>query len=150
MTARDIMSSLPRCVQLNTPIPEVAGLLTEHSISGVLVVDAAGALVGIVTLSDLLHRVAHPHLPPRLDILGSVVYLATPHRFKELMGKIAGVSAQDAMSDSLHTAGPDTSVEDLADLMVEHHIGRIPILENNQPIGIVTRTDLIRKVLLRT
>ena len=103
--------------------------------------------MGIVTLSDLLLRVAHPHLPPRLDILGSVVYLSTPHRLKELMGKIAGVSASDAMTDNLITAVPETTVEDLADLMVEHRIGHIPILEESRVVGIVTRTDLIRKVV---
>ena len=147
MTARDIMSEAPFCVHLETPIETLAKRLSDRNIGGVIVVDEAGKAVGMVTQTDLLHRVAHPHLPPHVDILGNIIYLTAPHKVDEIMGKIAGTTAHDAMSHHLVTATPDTPVEDLADMMLEHRIGRIPIVEDGLPIGIVTRCDLIRRVV---
>jgi CBS domain-containing protein len=42
------------------------------------------------------------------------------------------------------TAGPEATVPDLADLMVTHHIKRLPILRDGKLIGIVSRADLVR------
>jgi tRNA nucleotidyltransferase (CCA-adding enzyme) len=66
---------------------------------------------------------------------------------EEVMGKIAGATARDAMTHHLVTAPPETPVEDLADMMLEHRIGRIPIVVDGKPVGIVTRSDLIRRVV---
>ncbi|CAN0178691.1 unnamed protein product [Phaeothamnion confervicola] len=141
------MKENPLCVALDTPIQEVAQTLTDKDLGGVIVVDGEGKAVGILTQTDLLHRVAHPHLPPHVDILGSIIYLSGPQHVEEIMGKIAGAVARDGMTHHLVSASPDTSVEDLADLMLDHKIGRIPILEDGVPVGIVSRSDLIRRVV---
>jgi CBS domain-containing protein len=57
------------------------------------------------------------------------------------------VLVANAMSKELVTAGPETPVADLADLMLEHKVGRIPIIEDGRPTGVVTRSDLIRHVV---
>ena len=147
MTAREVMSQPAVTTGVTTSIEAVARLMCERGIGGVLITDAAGQAEGIITQSDLLHRVAHPHLPPHVEILGSIVYLTTPGHMDELMGKIAGVVASDAMHRELVTAAPDTPVADLADLMLEHKIGRIPIVEEGRPVGMVTRSDLIRRIV---
>lgn len=121
--------------------------MVSRRLGGLLVVEPGGKLVGVLTQTDLLHRVAHPHIPPHVEILGSIIYLTTPGHMDELMGKIAGVLVSNAMSKELITAAPDTPVADLADLMLEHKVGRIPIVENGQPVGVVTRSDLIRQVV---
>ena len=82
-----------------------------------------------------------------MDILGSIIYLSAPQHVEEIMGKIAGATARDGMTHHLVTASPDTSVECLADMMLEHKIGSIPILEAGVPVGIVSRSDLIRRVV---
>jgi CBS domain-containing protein len=147
MTANDIMSETPFCVALTTPIEKVARKLSDRNIGGVIVLDDEGMVAGILTQTDLLHRVAHPHLPPHVDILGNIIYLSAPHKVEEVMGKIAGATARDAMTHHLVTAPPETPVEDLADMMLEHRIGRIPIVVDGRPVGIVTRSDLIRRVV---
>ncbi|MFZ5899232.1 MAG: CBS domain-containing protein [Bacillota bacterium] len=49
------------------------------------------------------------------------------------------------MSTKLHTVGPDASVEDIATIMVERNINRVPVVdEDNKLIGIVSRQDIIR------
>lgn len=134
-------------VPSTTTIDEAARLMVTRRLGGLLVVDPAGELVGVLTQTDLLHRVAHPHIPPHVEILGSIIYLSTPGHMEDLMGKIAGVLVSDAMSEEMVTAGPDTPVADLADLMLEHKVGRVPIVEDGKPVGVVTRSDLVRQVV---
>ncbi len=134
-------------VPSTTTIDEAARQMVTRRIGGLLIVDAAGELVGVLTQTDLLHRVAHPHIPPHVEILGSIIYLSTPGHMEDLMGKIAGVTVGDAMSEELVTASPETPVADLADLMLEKKVGRVPIVEGGKAVGVVTRSDLIRQVV---
>jgi CBS domain-containing protein len=57
MRAMDVMTANVITVDPSTSVLAVAKLLSEHAISGVPVVDAAGRLVGIVSEGDLLHRI---------------------------------------------------------------------------------------------
>jgi len=58
---------------------------------------------------------------------------------KELMVK-------DVMSKDVITTLPTESVVEVAKIMIEKHINRIPVVENNEVVGIVTRTDIVRAV----
>jgi CBS-domain-containing membrane protein len=56
MLARDIMTSRVVTIRPEAGVHEAARLLAEHNISGVPVVDAAGAMVGLVTEADLIGK----------------------------------------------------------------------------------------------
>jgi CBS domain-containing protein len=49
----------------------------------------------------------------------------------------------DVMSRNLHEVGPDDSVEEAASIMTRHRINRLPVVEDNRLVGIVTRGDII-------
>lgn len=134
-------------VNPDTSVQDVAGLLGRRRISGVVVADEDGRAIGVVTEADLIQRLAHPHLPPHVEILGAVIYLQMPGRIEELMRKMMGSTARAIMSGHLVTAEPATPVASVADLMVEHDIRRVVIVEDERPVGIVTRGDLIRRLL---
>ena len=55
--------------------------------------------------------------------------------------------ARDVMSHPIVFAGEDTPVEALADLMLTHHVNRLPILRDGRPVGIVTREDVLRAIV---
>ena len=147
MVARDVMSSPVLTVGPDTPVREVATLLREHRVSGLVVVDDEGVLVGVVGEGDLLYRVARPHLPPHVEVLGSIFYLKTPGQLDEMMRRITGVVAQDIMSPKVVSVTEDTPVEDVASLMIERKVRRIPVVRQGRPIGIVTRGDIVRHAL---
>ena len=44
------------------------------------------------------------------------------------------------------TITPDTSLQEIESLMVTYDLGRLPVLENGQLVGIVTRTDVLRQI----
>lgn len=147
MIVRDIMSSPVLTVSPDTPVLEIASLLGRHRVSGLVVVDAEGLLVGVVGEGDLLYQVARPHLPPHIEVLGTIFYLQAPGQIDRMMRRIAGAVAADIMSSKVVSVTEDTPVEDVASLMIERKVRRVPVVREGRPIGIVTRGDLVRQAL---
>lgn len=126
-------------------VEKVARLLLEHHISGLPVVDEEGQLVGIITEGDLVFQEKKIRAPLYTVILGGVIYLEKPQHFIDELKRTITRKVGELMSTKLHTVGPDASVEDIATIMVERNINRVPVVdEDNKLIGIVSRQDIIR------
>ncbi|WP_445348513.1 CBS domain-containing protein [Desulforudis sp. DRI-14] len=126
-------------------VEKVARLLLEHHISGLPVVDEEGQLVGIITEGDLVFQEKKIRAPLYTVILGGVIYLEKPQHFIDELKRAIARKVGELMSTKLHTVGPDASVEDIATIMVERNINRVPVVdEDNKLIGIVSRQDIIR------
>ncbi len=116
-TAGQLMSSPVRTIRPDTTMAEAQRILLRYGHSGLSVVDTAGQLVGMISRRDLDRALHHglTHAPVK-------GYMAT----------------------NLKTITPQTSVNAIEDLMVTYDIGRLPVLEQGQLVGIVSRTDLLR------
>ncbi len=147
MTVREIMSTPVLTVGLDATVAEIAEKLRTNRVSGLVVVDQAQRMVGVVGEGDLLYRVARPHLPPHVEVLGSIFYLQTPSRLEKLMRRIAGTVARDIMSTRVVSVTEETLIEDVASLMIERKVRRIPVVREGCPVGIVTRGDVVRHAL---
>jgi len=108
MQAKEIMTSPVFTVSPSTPWAHIARLLREKHISGVPVLDDAGQVVGIVTSLDLIKRHARIHFPIYLPFLDSLIFLESPRRYQEDVRRVLGTTAQDIMTQAVHTAGPET------------------------------------------
>ncbi len=144
LTARDIMTREVITVGPDASVEDLAKLLEEHRISGVPVLDPGGALVGVVTQSDLVQRSRDLELPPALNILDLHLFLETPSRFQKRLEKLLGDRVRDIMSDNPVTITPDTPVRDIARLMTAKGFHTLPVLEQGKLVGIVGKLDLIR------
>ncbi|HML02669.1 MAG TPA: CBS domain-containing protein [Candidatus Bathyarchaeia archaeon] len=60
------------------------------------------------------------------------------------------LEAQDIMVDKVITARKDASLDQAVQLMNEHEIGCLVIVENDKPIGIITERDLLKRCLARS
>jgi CBS domain-containing protein len=145
LLTRDIMSHPVVTAQPGEPLLDVIKRMAEHSISGVVVVEDDRP-VGMISESDLLYRVAHPHLPPVFSLLGSV-FMPGAQQFDEALRKMTAVTARDLMTPRVFSVIEDTPIPDLADLMVEKKIRRVPVVRADKLVGIVTRGDLVRRFL---
>ena len=112
----DIMSYPVNSVESNTPMSEVAAILTEKECAGIPVIDD-GKLVGVISRRDF-NRVRNPEK------------MKSP--------------AKAFMSRNPITITPDKSPVHAARLMVKHDVGRLPVMEDERVIGIVSRTDTLR------
>jgi CBS domain-containing protein len=89
------------------------------SITGMPVVEK-GKIVGIISQSDVIKRLKG--------------------------GMLAELTVKDVMVHDVIVVPPTESAVSVAKLMIEHKINRIPIVENDKVVGIVTRGDIIKAV----
>ncbi|MFH1454676.1 MAG: CBS domain-containing protein [Armatimonadota bacterium] len=147
MLAKEVMEKNVITVKPDTPVKEIAKLLYEKNISGLPVVDEENNILGIVSETDLITKVSGPHLPPHIQLLGGIIYLARPHEMEDELKKILSYTAEQIMTKELLTVAEEETVEDVASLMVERQVNRVPVLKDGKLTGIITRHDLI-KVLI--
>lgn len=148
MLVRDIMSSPAITVTADTHIPEVARLLRAHQISGMPVLGAGGALLGIVTDHDLILRNAPVREPRYFAILSGYIPLnLDEHRhYKEQLRHTMAVTAGDMTEPDIPVVAPDTPLEHAMELMLDPSVTMLPVLEDGKVVGVVTRTDLVRLI----
>lgn len=139
MRAKDVMTTEPISVGPRATVAEIAGLLLERRISGVPVADADGRVLGVISEDDLMRRpdVAGPRRRSWWLSLFSggqdAEFVKTHSRF-----------AQDVMSVPAITVEEETSIAEIAELLEERRIKRVPVLRDGKLAGIVTRADLLR------
>jgi CBS domain-containing protein len=147
MKVREIMSSPVVTVSPEATVGEVARTMTDRALSGLPVVDARGLMLGMVTQNDLVVKHAHVHVPRYIGILGGVLPIETGTTDEE-MRRVLAVTARDLMTENVVTISPEAEVEDAASLMVERAANPIPVLVRRSLIGIISRTDIIRLLVL--
>ena len=118
-TASDLMSSPVRTIRPDTTIEQAQRILFRYGHSGLSVVDESDRLVGIISRRDL--------------------DLAIHHGFDR-------APVKGYMSRNLRTITADTTLPEIQSLMVTYDVGRLPVIEGGELIGMVTRTDLLRQL----
>ncbi len=147
MQVKDIMVKEVITVHKNATIKEIAKILVENSISGVPVVDDEGALVGVVSEGDLLHKETSPRLPDFINILGAIIYYNGVEQYNEDFKKLMAGQAASIMTDAVVTVSPEAEIDAAVKLMLQHSIKRIPVVENDKIIGIISRRDVIKLLI---
>jgi len=141
MRAVDVMTRDVITVGPNTTVSEIARLFLRRRISGVPVVNAEGAILGIVSEGDLVRRV-ETETDARhswwLELLSE-----SPERAAEY-AKSRGRTAKDVMTTNVVTVLESTTLREIADLMEKHRIKRVPVVRDGRLVGIVSRANLLQ------
>lgn len=148
MKAKDIMVTEVITIKQHATIEEIARVLIDNKISGVPVVDEAGHLMGMVTEGDLLHKETNPRLPHAVNILGAIIYYNGVEQYNEDFKKMMASQALNIMTDKVITVTAEQEVEGIVKLMLEHGIKRVPVMEGERIIGIISRADIVKCLLL--
>jgi CBS domain-containing protein len=146
MKARDVMVSPVTTVSPTALVKDVAKLFLERGFSGAPVVDDTGRIVGIVSERDLMCRAdigTDRRRPWWLWLLTDQRTLAADY-VKAHATKVADVMTRDVI-----TVSPDTPLRDIATLLEKNAIKRVPIVENGQLVGLVSRANLVQAVATR-
>jgi CBS domain-containing protein len=142
LRAKQIMTSSVITVREDTRLEEIAGILACRGISGVPVVDDEDRVIGIVSQTDLIDEHRREVRIPRVALYGLF-----PLPDDLLVAAARGgmtLPASALMSRQVITATENTTVHELADLMVTHKINRVPIVSGDRLVGIVCRADIVR------
>ncbi len=152
MLARDIMTTKLITVSPEATIKEAAELMNEHNISGLPVVEDDFLLVGIISESDIIEDRG---LFSRLDhwiSIESFLKRKQNHGLEkednsgEDSEPDLSSQVKDYMSTRLITTGAYSIVDEVGRLLVRNKINRIPVVENNRVIGIITRGDILKAI----
>jgi CBS domain-containing protein len=146
LTVRDIMQPNVITIGPEATIRELADLLATHKISGVPVVDDERRVIGMVSEADLIVQDADLHFPHYIQFLDSIIYLQSVRKFEERYKKAFGAKVADVMTAHVESISPDASIYDVATLMADHKINRLPVVEDGRLAGIVTRGDIVRAI----
>jgi len=141
MKAIDIMVSPVVTVGPDTTAAEVADILLEKHISGVPVVDAGGALVGIVSEGDLMRRAETGTERRRswwLELLTRNDTIAADY-IKSHARKVG-----DIMTRYPVTVSEETPITEIVDLLEGRQIKRVPVMRDGKVVGIISRSNLLQ------
>ncbi|SCY50070.1 CBS domain-containing protein [Alkaliphilus peptidifermentans] len=144
MQAKEIMTKDVVVTKMDNTVEEVVKILVENNISGLPVVNEENKVVGIITEGDLIYRSKKLQLPSYFTILDSYIFLESTNNLKEQIKKMVGYKVEDVMTKDVITAEEDDNIEDVATLMANNKINRIPIVRNGILVGIISRRDIIR------
>ncbi len=145
MLAKEIMSKDVVTVYETNTIEEVARIFIDKKISGVPVVDSQKKIVGIISEGDLVFQQKKLNPPVFLSFFDGVIQVGKSAFFDEIK-KISAFLVKDLMTkEDLIIAHEDADLSDVASLLIENKINRIPIVDDeNKVVGIVTRYDIIK------
>lgn len=126
-TVGDRMALTPIVIRMDASLTEAASLMDQHHIHGLPVVDAAGALVGVLSQTDLTRARATEHL-----------WTNWP-----------GLAVRHLMTSPAITIHASTGLDVAARKMERNRIHRLVVVDDNdptKPIGVLSTTDLIHAI----
>lgn len=141
MQAQEIMTRQVITIRSDSSLQDAIAAMLRHGISGMPVVDEQGRPVGMLSEGDLLRRT---ELDTERRRPRWLAFLLGPGKLAEEYTHTHGRTAADVMTDKLYSVAPDAPVQDVVQLMERHRIKRVPVLENGQLVGIVSRANLLR------
>ncbi len=143
MHASDVMTTEVISTTADAPVREVARALLTHGISAMPVLDGDGVPIGMVSEGDLASRDELARMERRDWWLKLVADDDAPDAGFLASLRAPDRTAGDVMSSPVVTVGEDTELSEIARLLTEHHIKRVPVVRQGRIVGIVSRADLL-------
>jgi CBS domain-containing protein len=139
MKVDDVMTRTVFTVGPTTTIEQAAKLMVEGRVSGLPVVDGAGAVVGIVSEGDLIVRQR-----PAERLTWWRMFFDDGEGLARDYRKRIGTVVGDVMTQAVIAVGPEVDVSVAAQLLHTRNIRRLPVVAEGKLVGIVSRGDLVR------
>ena len=125
LSAGDLMTIDPVVVAVDAPIEEAERLILDRGVSGLPVIDQAGALTGVVSQTDFMH-------------------LANPDVRSLIHHKASGIRVGEVMSRPPITVLLTTPLLEAARRMVDERVHRVVVVNDDQrPLGVLSAMDFV-------
>lgn len=141
MKIKEVMTRDVTSISPQISAKEALDLLLKMEISGLPVIDEKNKLVGMFTEKDILRNV----LPSYIEKVGRFVYEENPKLIGKKFQYLKDLSVSKLMCKDVVTVDENTSLCEVARLMLTQKVRRIPVLDKEKKVlGIVAREDIIR------
>jgi CBS-domain-containing membrane protein len=149
LPVRQVMGTSIMTVHPDTPVAMIVGLLLDAPFRVLPVIDVGGKLQGIISTGDLINAGI---LPMRRGLVRTAMELdtLTAETIEAPLeqARNSARTAQDVMNRQVRTVGPNQSIREAAEIMLQTGLRRLPVIETNGVlVGMLTRTDLLQAVV---
>ncbi|UCE71715.1 MAG: CBS domain-containing protein [Nitrospiraceae bacterium] len=145
LTATDIMTKDVITATSGTTVEELARLLISHKISGVPVVNDDKKLIGIVTENDLIKKNKRFHIPTIIRLFDAY-FLLDSGKVEDEIKKMVATTVGEICTTKVVSIKEDTTLEEIATIMAEKHVHLLPVLRDDEVVGIVGKADVVRSM----
>ena len=139
MQARDVMSSDVATIEAQATVVDAVKLLINAGATALPVVDASGALVGMLSEYDVILRVFEGEGAFDLQAARS-----------EANARALTVPVKSVMTSPAIFVAEDIDLKAVADLIVKHRLRCVPVVRDRAVVGVVNRVDLVKALLSRS
>ena len=145
---RDVMTTDVLSFKQADKVQAAAEAMAERSIGGAPVVDDDNHVVGMLRDDDLIVSDVRLHMPTVISVLGAYLELpSSASRFDKEVRKAVGATVGEVMSENPETCGEDETLEQVATVLHEHNLSRLPVVRDAKLVGIVSRGDILREIV---
>jgi CBS domain-containing protein len=145
MLVKEIMTTNVKTVSKDMGIHELAQFFIDNGISGAPIADADGSYAGLVLAEGLIYQDKKVHLPSFLALTVGFMPFGTADLEEEIK-RISGTKVSDIAEKNVVILTPETSVEDVATIMVEKGKHYFPVMDHLKLVGVLTKKDLVRAI----
>jgi CBS domain-containing protein/mannitol/fructose-specific phosphotransferase system IIA component (Ntr-type) len=139
VTVRDLMTERPRTVGPDSPLREAARDMIRSRLGALPVVDGAGQVVGMLGERELMRHLLDGYL--HAGARGGA-----PHGDAEGSAP-APLAVRDVMTRQVLCVSPDQPIADVASIMTNKDVDRVPVVRDGRLVGFLTRGDIVRKLI---
>ena len=149
MTARDVMTPCRHALTPEQTVADAVRVFRKASedegrkVFGMVVTDSADRLIGMLSMYDILLFIR----PKHIHVWGTMDDIDISGLVDAACQQAGAIRVGDIMSTDLISVTPDTHLMMLLDLMINKHVRRIPVLEDDHILGIVYISDLFYHLL---
>jgi predicted transcriptional regulator len=147
---KDVMNPDIMTVAADMTTDDLARYLTEREISGAPVVDCQGHLIGVVSMTDIGRHLAEPFdfaSSTRSEFYRTTSDDLTLEDLGQRYVEERQATVRDVMTPVVYQVPATAPVAEAARSMVDHHIHRLVVTQDKEPVGIITSMDLLRFVV---
>ena len=135
LTVRDVMSDQPRTVLADTALKDAARTMVRAGLGALPVIDAERRVVGMVSERDIIRHLLTTQVFSGADVRTMMAPGSAPR------------SVRDVMSRQVMCVAPEQPIAEVASLMSNKDVDRVPVVREGQLVGFLTRGDIVRKLI---
>ncbi|MCJ8342236.1 MAG: CBS domain-containing protein [Cetobacterium sp.] len=144
-TLKDVMNEKVVTIEKDTTFDKIVAIMKEEGIGKVPVIDN-GKVIGVVTREDILVKQEKAPMPPVIAFWEVMFTLPNTKEFQQRLKKFASFKASDIMSEEFIIGKPEDDLEEMVTKMLEDNHHYILIIVEDELLGIVTKSDLIKNL----
>lgn len=134
LAVRDLMTDRPRSVEAETPLKDAALTMTRAGVAGLPVVAPDGRVIGMLGQRELLQHLLTEYLARAGGQPGATASDRTR-------------AVRDVMTRQVLCVSPDQPLAEVAAMMTNKDVDRVPVVQEGRLVGLLTRGDIVRKLI---